>query len=210
VWTAVCEPSKYLLDIHAGTRDGRTAVSFVRRALDKVAHDHIPTFVTDGYNAYKTALKGRYGIYVRPKDRKGRTWARTGRDEFLPHPDLNYGQVVKTRDGRKLEKVERRIVFGKVPEDVLNTSAVERENLSIRLFNSRARRRTTAYARSKRLMNDSLELYRNVRNLCSDHRSLCVPRKENGGSYEHVTPAMAIGLTDRPWTMRELMAFSYR
>jgi len=33
---------------------------------------------------------------------------------------------------------------------------------------------------------------------------------KNNETYRHVTPAMAMGLTDHPWSMRELMAFSYR
>ena len=189
IWTAVCEPSKYLLDAYAGTRDAKTAGFFVTRSLDKTAPDHIPTFITDGYNAYKTALKRRYRICVRPKGRPGRM----KKDKCHPHPDLNYGQVIKTRNGKKLERVEYKTIFGKVPEEILNTSAIERENLTIRLFNSRVRRRTTAFARSKRLMNNALHLYRNVRNFCNDHLSLCIPKKENGGTYRHVTPAMAIG-----------------
>lgn len=174
--------------------------------MDRTARDHIPTFITDGYDAYKTVLKRRYYADPRPKPRRGRPKL----SERIPHPDLNYGQVIKTRRGRRLEKVERISVFGNVPKELLNTSAIERENLSIRLFNSRTRRRTTAFARSKLLMNSSLELYRNTRNLCNDHAALCIPRKENNGTYKHVTPAMAIGLTDHVWSMRELMLFPHR
>jgi IS1 family transposase len=206
IWTSVCEPSKYLLCTYAGLRSRIVAGSFVTRSLNKTACDCIPIFITDGYNPYKTALKRRYYVHTGEKDGRGRP----SKDKCAPHPNLNYGQVIKTRNGKKLEKVEYKIIFGKVPKELLNTSAVERENLSVRLFNSRARRRTTAFARSKRVMNNALELYRVTRNFCNDHASLCIPRKHNNGVFMHVTPAMAMGVTDHPWNMRELMTFSYR
>jgi len=200
IWTAFCEPTKYLLHTYAGVRNDKTAGSFITGALNKTASDHIPTFITDGYNVYKTVLKRRYCVC------RGRIC----KDKCTPDPKLNYGQVIKTRNGKKLEKMEYKTIFGTVPKEILNNSAIERENLNVRMFNSRTRRRTITFAKSKLLMNNALELYRNVRNLCNDHASLCVPRKENNGVYKHVTPAMAIGVTDRPWSMRELMTFSYR
>jgi len=206
IWTALCEPTKYLLCIYAGRRNDKVAGYFVTKALDKTWRSHIPTFITDGYKVYKIALERRYHLDIRPKPRRGRP----KKNERIPHPNLNYGQVIKTHNGKKLEKVEHKVIFGQVPKDVLNTSAIERENLSIRLFNSRTRRKTTAFAKSKLLVNNSLELYRNVRNLCNDHASLCIPREKTDGTYMHVTPAMATGVTDHQWNMRELMAFSYR
>ena len=206
IWTVLCEPTKYLLCIYAGRRNDKTVGYFVTKTLDKTWRSYIPTFIADGYKVYKIALERRYHLDIRPKPRRGRP----KKNEHIPHPNLNYGQVIKTHNGKKLENAEHKVIFGQVPKDVLNTSAIERENLLIRLFNSKTRRKTTEFARSKLLVNNSLELYRNVRNLCNDRASLCIPRKLTDGTYLHVTPAMAMGVTDHQWNMRELMTFSYR
>lgn len=59
----------------------------------------------------------------------------------LRYPDgFDYGQVVKTRDGKRLESVEYKVVSGGILDWMLNTSSVERMNLTIRNGMARLRR----------------------------------------------------------------------
>jgi hypothetical protein len=79
----------------------------------------------------------------------------------------------------------------------------------MRIMSSRLRRRSVTFPKTLEVVNASLELYRAGYNFCRDHESLCVPRKENGGVYRHVSPAMEMGFTDHVWSIRELMGFLY-
>ena len=139
--------------------DGRglkVASSFVNAQLDKLRDGHIPYFVTDGYRPYLTILFRRFSCFVPGNRGRGRP----GRPRRVALPDLNHGVVEKTRDGMKLKKVRMYSVHGHVPDDLLNTSAVERMNLTIRLFSSRARRRTVTFGRSGEAVQASLDILR--------------------------------------------------
>ena len=148
--------------------------------------------MTDGYKPYRTVLLERYGMYVIGNRGRGRP----GADRLVPSDRLNYAIVEKTREGRRLRKVRRCDVYGHVPDDLMNTSAIERQNLTIRLLSSRARRSTVTFGRSREAVQASLELLKANYNLCMPHSSLSLRRRENDGKHEPVTPAMRMGLTD--------------
>lgn len=205
VWTSVAAKEKYLLGSEAAGRGQNFAASFVNKVLDKIKG--IPIIVTDGYKPYLRAVFKRYAVREKiPYSGRGRPPI----GKLIPHPDLKYGQVIKTRKGVKLEKVEYVSVYGKVPKQLLNTSAIERHNGTLRTHSSRMRRRSLTFAKSQETFNASLDLNRAYYNFCKDHTSLCIPRKENNGVYKHVSPAMKIGITDHVWNIRELLGFSYR
>jgi len=206
IWTSFCSEEKYLLGIHADGRGRTVAERFVNGELDKLKKDHVPFFVTDGYKPYSDILFTRYSSYRIGNRGRGRH----GRDKLVPDPGLNYGIVEKTRKGKKLQTVRRYVRFGHVPEEFLNTSAIERDNLTNRLFSSRLRRRTTTFSRSKETIELSLQIHKAFYDLCRPHGSLSVPRRMNNGRYVPITPAMKLGLTTRVWTLHEIMKFPYR
>ena len=78
----------------------------------------------------------------------------------MPFPDFNYGVVEKTRKGKKLEKVGWYVAYGDVPERLLNTSAIERQNLTVRLFDARIRREAMTSERSKEAVQSGLDLFK--------------------------------------------------
>ena len=206
IWTSFCSVEKYLLGIVADGRGHDVAERVVNGELDKLAVDHVPYFMTDGCKPYRTVLLERYGMYVIGNRGRGRP----GADRLVPSDRLNYAIVEKTREGRRLRKVRRYDVYGHVPDDLMNTSAIERRNLTIRLLSSRARRRTVTFGRSRKAVQASLELLKANYNLCMPHSSLSLRRRENDGKHEPVTPAMRMGLTDHVWSIGELMSFCYR
>ena len=125
-------------------------------------------------------------------------------------PACLYGQVIKTRRNDRIVKVERRMVLGgawrlqqalRDSEDSvkLNTSFVERLNLTIRQGSAYLGRRTTCHARWKQRLEDHLELLRCHYNFVRPHRAL------KFGS-EMRTPAMQAGLTRRRLTFREIFS----
>ncbi len=204
IWTSFCSIEKYLLGIVADGRGKDVCNRVVNAELDKLALWHMPTFVTDGYRPYMTTLLGRFShkVYNNGRGRRG--------FHLEPDSDFNYGVVEKTRTGKKLETVRRYVAYGDVPEHLLNTSAIERQNLTIRVFNSRIRRRTVTFGRSREAVQASLDLFKGYYNFCLPHSSISLRKKENNGKHADVTPAMRLGLTDHVWDIGEMMSFLYR
>jgi hypothetical protein len=142
----------------------------------------------------------------------------------VPLPGLLYAQVVKTVRRRRLVRVKHRVVFGTLEavHQVLaacgwqiNTAFIERLNLSIRQHVAAIGRRVTTLCKHEDGVRQQLALYHVYHNFCLPHASLRVPLPQpeptNGtGSAKQrqpCTPAMAAGLTDRVWTLREVLLF---
>ena len=155
---------------------------------------------------------------VRNRSVRGRTvFIATDGFEYYPRvvrevfgPMCILGQVLKTRRNDRVVKVERRLAVGTSwkfdevlanSEDsaTLNTSFVERLNLTIRQGSAYLRRRATCHARSKGRLEEQLELVRCHYNFVRPHRSLKLGRQT-------VTPAMQAELTKRPLTFREIFS----
>jgi len=137
---------------------------------------------------------------------------------------LLYAQVVKTVRRRRLVGVKHRVVFGTLMaiEQVLaplgwqiNTAFVERLNLDIRHHVAAVGRRVSTLCKHEDGLRQQLALYHVYYNFCLPHASLCVPLPQplptNGtGSvktWRPRIPAMAAGLTDRVWPLREVLFF---
>jgi len=116
--------------------------------------------------------------------------------------------VIKTRRNDRIIKVERRMLIGdawrfeetlRASEDSskLNTSFVERLNLTIRQGSAYLFRRTIYHARGKKRLEDHLELLRCYYNFVRPHMALKFGR-------EMRTPAIQAGLTTRRLNLREI------
>jgi hypothetical protein len=140
----------------------------------------------------------------------------------MPLPQLLYAQVIKTVRRRRLVRVSHRVVFGTLAavEQVLaacgwqiNTAFIERINLSMRQHVAALGRRATTLCQHEDGLRQQLALYHIDDNCCVPHTSLWQtlpqPVLINGtGSakqWRPCTPAMAAGVTDRVWTLREVL-----
>jgi len=145
----------------------------------------IPLITTDGFKFYETVIGRVFG------------------------PGCVYGQVIKTRRNDQVVKVERRSVIGagrleqalRSSEDSakLNTSFVERLNLTLRQGSAYLGRRTICQARRKQCLEDHIELFRCYYNFIRPHRALKFGRQVR-------TPAMQAELTNRALTLREVFS----
>jgi hypothetical protein len=96
-------------------------------------------------------------------------------------PHLCYAQVDKYREHGRLIEVRRRIIFG-APEVIteilggqqINTSYVERDNLTSRQNNGRLVRKTLSYSKKDSYLQRHLDLGDAVFNFVRPHRSLRV------------------------------------
>src|SRR6184192_2839866 len=180
------------------------------------------TLLTDGFWEYLTALLTHYGQWVQPPRRQAQGPAPKPR--WMPLPHLLYAQVVKTVRRRRLVRVRHRVVFGTLEaiNDVLaphgwhiNTAFVERINLSIRQHVAAVGRRVSTLCKGEDGLQQQVALYHVYYNFCPPHASVRqplpqpVPTHGTGSAtqWRPRTPAMAAGLTDRVWTLREVLLF---
>ena len=109
-----------------------------------------------------------------------------------------YGQVLKTRRNDRVVRVERRLKIGTAnrlkdalweseDSETLNTSFVERLNLTIRQGSAYLRRRSPCHARTADQLHGHVELLRCYYNFIRPHRALNFGRETR-------TPAMQAGL----------------
>jgi IS1 family transposase len=222
VWVAMDPESKLLLAIDVGNRTLALAQRVVHHVAQVLAPDCAPLFLTDGFREYMTALLTHYGQWVQPERRQAK--GPLPQPRWLPQPGLLYAQVVKTVRRRRVVRVQHRVVFGTLQavQQVLaacgwqiNTAFIERVNLSIRQHVAAVGRRVSTLCKGEDGLRQQLVLFQSYHNFCLPHASLRVPlaapEPTNGtGStkqWRPCTPAMAAGLTDRVWTLREVLLF---
>jgi IS1 family transposase len=222
VWTAIDPESKLLLTIDVGERTLAMAQRVVHQVAQVVAPDCAPLFLTDGFREYMTALLTHYGQWVQPERRQAKGPALKPR--WMPLPSLLYAQVVKSYRRRRLVRITHRVVFGTL-EAVhkvltvhgwrINTAFIERVNLTIRQHVAAVGRRVITVCKGEEGLRQQLALYHTYYNFCLPHASLRLPLLQpepthgNGSAkqWRPRTPAMAAGLTDHVWTLREVLLF---
>ena len=131
--------------------------------------------------------------------------------------------VRKTRQGGRLVRVEAQVVHGsskRVARELSrlgfekpNTSTIERRNGTARGMDATSVRKTLAFAKTMDPANPSLTkrvlgawgvLVYNWARECRSLKRL-LPQPQGRQLYERRSPAMAAGLTDRIWSVRELL-----
>jgi len=167
-----------------GRRSYRNTLTLFRDISSRMILEQVPLITTDGFAFYAKVIGRVFG------------------------PACLYGQVIKTRRNNRITKVERRAMIGAAwrfekalcdSEDSskLNTSFIERLNLTIRQGSAYLFRRTICHARWKERLEDHLELLRCYYNFIRPHRAL------KFGS-EIRTPAMQAGLVSKRLSFREV------
>jgi transposase-like protein len=148
----------------------------------------------------------------------GRT-GRRGRPRLVLEKGLLLGQVVKRYVRRRVVRVERRVGRGtkKAIAAVLaatstgtgiNTAYIERLNATFRASLAPLVRRGRAIAHTEAVLTAGMWLVGCAYNFCWRHDSLRVAAPRGASwKWQERTPAMAAGLVDHRWTMRELLCY---
>jgi IS1 family transposase len=222
VWTAMDPDSKLLLVIDVGPRTLEMAQRVVHRVVQVLAPHCIPLCLTDGLKDYGTALLAHFGSWRQPARRRDQ--GPLPKPRWMPLPELLYAQVVKSYRRRRIVGVKYRVVFGAMErvQQVLsvcgrkiNTAYVERLNLEIRQRVAAVGRRVNTLCQGEDSLRQQLVVYHVYYNFCLRHASLrqplAAPIPTNGtGSarqWRPCTPAMAAGLTDHVWSLKEVLPF---
>jgi hypothetical protein len=164
----------------------------------------------DGLASYVTAFTG----ILRDPQRTGRR----GRPRLVPVAGLLPGQVIEPHAGRRVVGITRRVVRGTAAAIAavlaatgtgtgIDTAYIERLDATFRGASSTLTRRGRAVAHGEGTLTAGMDLVGCAYDSCWDHDSL----RQAGGDGEGLkwrarTPAMAAGLTDHRWTMRELLS----
>jgi len=219
IWSAIDSESKLWLGFVIGDRSLEAAQVFIHQIAKLLTPGCVPLFLSDRWKPYAVALLTHFGHWVQMSSENGRRRL----PRWMPLPELRYAQVVKRRVKRRIVHVSQKVIYGrnvrgrikKIIGSMINTSFVERMNLTLRHHVPALARRTIQIVKTALGLEQQLSLVGAKYNFCLPHSSLRqplpapIPTKGNGSPklWEQRTPAMAAGITDHIWNMEELLLF---
>jgi IS1 family transposase len=178
-FVAIERHSKLVLNIAMGKRDQRTTDSFVEGIRQATAHSRFQ-ITTDGFAPYRSAITTTL------------------------HDRCDFAQLIKVYraapEGERryspaeVSAVEVVYVMGRPDPERICTSIVERSNLSLRMGMRRFTRLTNAFSKKWENHWAAVALWYCWYNFGRVHKSL------------RMTPAMAAGIADHIWSVRELLS----
>jgi IS1 family transposase len=222
VWTAIDPETKLLLSVQVGDRTLALAQAVLHQITQLLAPGCVPLFLSDGNPHYLSAIVAHFGHWVQPP--RCQATGPAPKPRWMPLAELLYAQVVKTMKRRRIVAVKHRVIFGTkaVVDQVLavcgwqiNTAFVERLNLSLRQRIAAIGRRSATLCKSEDGLRQQLALFRVYHNFVLPHASLrqalAEPILTHGTGSAKVwrpcTPAMAAGLSDHVWSLREVLFY---
>jgi IS1 family transposase len=224
VWTAFAPEWRLVPAFVVGKRVQENADLLIQR-LKAVSCGFIPFFTSDQLPHYATALLKGYGIpeiIIQIPGKRGRK----PKPKLLPPSDLHYAQVVKRRERGRVVEVTTQVIFGSeeavqarlaasTVSQTINTSFIERNNLTCRQCNGRLSRKVLSFSKDLTWLEKHLWLSLAYYHFVLPHAGLTqplpqpLPTRGTGSPKKWLpfTPAMAAGITDHVWTMEELLSY---
>lgn len=181
VWTfvAIDSETKLIPCFKAGKRDAATANSFISDLSSRLKNR--VQLSTDALKAYTEAVEKGFG-----GDVDYAQIVKTYTSDTSPSPEKKYSPA-------KITSVEKNPITGNPNPNMISTSYVERQNLTMRMHCRRLTRLTNAFSKKLENFEAALALHYAYYNFVKMHSTL------------RATPAMAAGITKKLWTMQELV-----
>ncbi|HKR66649.1 MAG TPA: IS1 family transposase [Thermoanaerobaculia bacterium] len=184
IWTftAICPDCKLIAAWRVGPRDLATAnlimadLALAMRGKFQLSTDAYESYTAAVVNNFRAALID-YGTITKEY--------RSTSDEKRADRRYSPGRLVS---------VKKRAIIGDPDEEKICTSIVERMNLSIRMTNRRYTRLTNAFSKRVEMHRHSIAMTFFAYNFIKKH-----------GSLKGKTPAMAAGITDHAFTVRDML-----
>lgn len=192
------------------------SLRLVMRTVRLKSDGHIPLFTSDEYSGNLDALLWEYGQLGRV-DRRGMVGRPSESAYLIPKSGLKLAVVKKTRENGRIHLVQPEVIIG-AQRDVqqvlnespcsrnINISFVERSHLHQRLNNRRTTRKTLGFSKKLSMHEAQIWLSRGYYHFVRTHSSLKI-RADDGTRWILRTPAMAAGVTNHIWSMKELLTF---
>jgi hypothetical protein len=183
------------------TAASKQALSMLKRRSHE---DHPPALVSDGWGGHREALLAVYGLipayqgHGRPPTKK------------QPAASWQYMQVAKQRDPHgRLLGIETRVIYG--DPDTLpaqlgeHTAYIERTHLTMRHMNGRLVRKTLGFSKRRSMLEAACIWDDVVYNFARHVKTLRLEVNDGFRRWLYRSPAMAAGLTDRIWSIQDLL-----
>jgi len=199
---SVDRPSRFAVAWASGPRTAALAERVVQMTRARTADRTGIAWISDGWEPYAEAIAD---VYCDPVGDPLPTAAGTC-IVLRRTPGVRLTQAVKHRRGRRLAQVEVRPTIGAAVEQP-HTVQVERLNGVLRDRLACLTRKTHAFAKRAATWDAAVGLLLFERNWLRPHPALRLPLAVPVGPrrYQRRTPAMALGLTDQPWTWRDFL-----
>lgn len=178
-WVAIDADTKLVPCWNVGRRDAESAMAFIKDLSERVSNRF--QLSTDGFKAYLTAVEETFGS------------------------EIDYAMIVKiyghTEDDASKRYspaecigCETQVISGKPDMNLVSTSYIERQNLTMRMNMRRFTRLTNGF--SKRIENHmhAIALHYMHYNFCRIHKSL------------RCAPAMEAEVTQKLWSLEDIVA----
>jgi hypothetical protein len=204
-----------------GRRTAETVVQVFADFYDRTDGALPQLITTDGYAVYETVILDTYGAWQEEWELTPQEEAELGVEqlpEFYFPVEITYARVLKEKQGSRVLAVTSEVVLGTEEQaeeaveeseqsETINMSFMERWFGTQRQFNGRKKRK--AYTFSKELSFHEAATWLVVMwyNFGWCVRTLRQKVRDDPPQYHNRTPAMAAGLTDRVWTMRDLLSY---
>jgi IS1 family transposase len=176
-WVALDPVSKVVPCYRVSKRRVGDAVAFIDDLSQRLSNR--VQLSSDGLHSYVRAVEQAFGA------------------------DVDYGQVVKFYDAEPIgpgryapphvSGLEKTVIMGSPDQRHISTSLVERQNLTMRMQMRRFTRLTNGFSKKVENLKAAVSLHFAHYNFVRLHKSL------------RTTPAMAAGVSDRLWTLEELV-----
>jgi IS1 family transposase len=192
---SIDRPSRFIVAWMFGPRTAALAEAVVQTTRVRTAEQAGIAWISDGWEPYAETIAEAYCDPV-PVSTGGRAWTVLHRT-----PGVRLTQVVKHRRGRRLDHVEVRATFG-APVEQPHTVHVERLNGVLRDRLACLTRKTHAFAKAAGTWDAAVRLVLFEHNWLRPHPALRQPLPAPIGQRRYLrrTPAMLLGLADRPWS----------
>jgi IS1 family transposase len=178
-FVGLASAARAIISYRTGKRDTENTLEFIHDLRERVIG--MPEISTDGFTPYQTAIrdvfagKASHGVIVK-------TYHVT---------NLAVKDAARRYSPAEVVAVEREVVSG-IPAHI-STSYVERSNLTLRMSSKRFSRLSNGFSKRLEPHCAAISLYVMHYNFCRVHESL------------KATPAMALGIAERVWTIAELV-----
>jgi IS1 family transposase len=178
-WVAIDADTKLVPCWNVGRRDAESGMAFIKDLSERLANR--VQLSTDGFKVYLTAIEENFGA------------------------DIDYAMIVKVYGHAQEDSAvryspaecigcEKEVIAGNPDMNLVSTSYVERQNLTMRMSMRRFTRLTNGFSKKIENHMHAIALHYMYYNFCRIHKTL------------RCTPAMEAGVTKKLWSIEDIVA----
>jgi IS1 family transposase len=178
-WIAIDADTKLIPSWHVGLRDASAAYRFIHDLKGRLANR--VQLTSDGHRPYLHAVEDAFGSEIDFSMLIKMYGRETGEGESRYSPPVCIG-------------ARRRKIIGNPDRNLISTSFVERQNLTLRMSNRRFTRLMNGFSKKIENHEHMIAIHMMHYNFCRIHQTL------------RVTPAMEAGIADHVWNLEEIVS----